>query len=97
MPNSNQPLTNSGLTFEKYDEYRPLDVDHIRGEMLDQWDHEATDEEVAGVIDYIEENAWTFLYDAIESVLAPRKPCPDCGQPETKYKGDTAQDEVPHP
>ncbi len=94
MTNTDQPITNSGFTFQQYDEYRPLSIEHIREEMLGQWDHEATDEEVASVIDYIEENAWMFLYDAIESVLSPRKPCPDCGQPASDATNLT---EVPHP
>ncbi len=94
MTKANQPTTNSGFTFQQYDEYRPLSIEHIREEMLGQWDHEATNGEVAKVIDYIEEHAWMFLYDAIESVLSPRKPCPNCDQPEPKA---TASTETPHP
>lgn len=98
MTNTNQPTTNSGFTFQQYDEYRPLSIEHIREEMLSQWDHEATDEEVANVVDYIEENAWMFLYDAIASVLSPRKPCPGCGQTtEHPHQNNAAQSAAPHP
>jgi hypothetical protein len=99
MANTSQPTTNSGFTFQEYDEYRPLSVEHIREEMFHQWSHEATDEEVIKVIDYIEEHAWMFLYDAIASALSPSKRCPECGQ---RKKGrshqDTAtQSAAPHP
>lgn len=82
MTTIEQPKTEMlGLTLQEYDQYRQLTVEQIRDEMLGQWDHEATDEEVIKVIDYIDENLWMFLYDAIASVLSPREPCPDCGQP----------------
>lgn len=99
MPITNKSMTNSGLTLQQYDEYRPLSIEHIREEMFGQWNHEATNAEVAKVIDYIEEHAWMFLYDAIASVLNPPKPCPDCGQPETKYQfqGNVDRSETPHP
>ncbi len=99
MTNTNQHTTNSGFTFQQYDEYRPLSIEHIREEMLGQWDHEATDEEVANVIDYIEENAWMFLHDAIASVLSPSKPCPECGQTGTghPHQDKAAQSATPHP
>lgn len=81
MPNIEQPTTEMlGLTLNEYDSYRPLSVDHIRDEILGQWDHEATDEEVIKVIDYIDEHVWMFLYDAIASVLSPHEKCPNCGQ-----------------
>ncbi len=98
MTNTDQPTTNSGFTFQQYDEGRPLSIEHIREEMLNQWDHDATDEEVANVIDYIEENTWMFLYDAIASVLSPPKPCRGCGQTTGHpYKNKVAQSATPHP
>lgn len=92
MTISNEVETSSGYSLKEYDQYRPLSVEHIRDEMLGQWDHEATDEEVAGVINYIDENVWMFLYDAIASVLSPREPCPTCDQGQPPQQG-----EVPHP
>lgn len=98
MTNANQPTTNSGFTFQQYDEYRPLSVEHIREEMLGQWNHAATDEEVAKVIDYIEEHAWMFLYDAIASVLSPSKRCPECGQTgRGHHQSNITQSATPHP
>lgn len=95
MTPTEQPMTEAlGLTLQEYDDYRPLSVEHIRDEMLGQWNHEATDEEVIKVIDYIDEHVWMFLYDAIESVLSPRKPCPNCNQPKPEA---TASAETPHP
>ncbi len=95
MTNVEQSTTEMlGLTLKEYDEYRPLSVEHIRDEMLGQWDHEATDEEVIKVIDYIDENVWMFLYDAIESVLSPPQPCPNCDQPKSET---TDSSETRHP
>ncbi len=95
MENIEQPTTEMlGLTLKEYDEYRPLSVDHIQSEMLGQWNHQATDEEIIKVIDYIDEHVWMFLYDAIGSVLSPREPCPNCDKP--KLKATTSAD-TPHP
>ena len=92
MTTSNEVETSSGYSLKEYDKYRPLSVEHIRDEMYGQWDHEATDEEVAEVIDYIDENVWMFLYDAIASVLSSSETCTTCDQVQVSQQG-----EAPHP